>query len=89
MTPAERQLLEDLRAAIAKKIDPAERKELEDKLAFVERGFASESLQTNSAESEALLAKARRAVFWGRLGPSTFVVALLAALAWFWGRALL
>lgn len=88
MTPAQRQLLDNLRAAVAKKTDPAERKQLEEKLAFVERDFATEPWRGNPAEDQALLAKARKALFWGRFVIATFVVALLGAVAWFWARAL-
>jgi hypothetical protein len=88
LTPAQRQLLDNLRAVVARTTDPAERKELEDKLAFLERDFATEPWRGNPAEDQALLAKARKARFWARFVIATFVVALLGTVAWFWARAL-
>ena len=81
-------MLDNLRAVVAKTTDPAERKELEDKLAFLERDFATEPWRGNPAEDQALLAKARKTLFWARFVIATFVVALLGTVAWFWARAL-
>ena len=88
MKPEQRRLLEDLRAAVAKKNDPMERRQLEEKLAYLEHDFATEPWRDpNPAQTQALLLKAGRAIFWGRLAIAAFVVALLGAVAWFWGRA--
>jgi hypothetical protein len=81
-------MLDNLRAVVAKTTDPAERKDLEEKLAFLERDFATEPWRGNPAKDQALLAKARKKLFWARFVIATFVVALLGTVAWFWARAL-
>ena len=89
MKPEEQRLLEAFRAAVAKKQDPVERKQLEEKLAVLERDFATEPWRDpNPAQTDALLLKAKRTIFWGRFAIAAFVVALLGVVAWFWGHAL-
>jgi hypothetical protein len=83
MTPQQQQLANNLRAAIEKKTDPAERKLLLEKLALVERHFDEElRLQREVAESEALLRKGKLAIFWGRVAIGTLLVGLLGMVAW-------
>jgi ferric-dicitrate binding protein FerR (iron transport regulator) len=84
MTPDQQQLTRELRAAIERKQDPAERALLLEKLALIERHFAEETrLQREAAEADALIRKGKRAIFWGRLAIGALLVAILCMLAWF------
>lgn len=84
MTPEQRQLAENLRAAIEKRKDPAERALLLEKLALIERYFEDEPrLQREAAEAGALLRKGRRAILWGRLAIGASLVGLCGMVAWF------
>ena len=83
MTPEQQQLTSNLRAAIEKKTDPAERKLLLDKLALVELHFEEvRRLQRETAEGEALLRKGKLAIFWGRVGIGALLVGILGMVAW-------
>jgi len=89
MSPEQKQLLKDLQTAIDRKRDPAERKELLEKLARVRKDFETESWRDpNPAETDALLRKAKRVVLFGRITVGAIVVATIGTVAWFWGNAL-
>jgi hypothetical protein len=79
MQPEEKRLVEQLRGAIAQKKDPGERAALLAKLASVERYLEDQPrLQREAEEAQALLRRARRTVFWAKLGLVAAVVVLLA-----------
>ena len=82
MSPEQKQLVDNLRA-IAERKGPAEREELLAKLASVEQYFEDQPrLQREAAEAEALLRRARRTIFWAKLGLLACAVGLVGAVAW-------
>ena len=85
MSPEQKQLIDNLRA-IAQKKDAAEREELLAKATSLEQYFEDEPrLQREAAEAEALLRRARRTLFWMKMGLLGCAVGLVAAVAWlFW-----
>jgi ferric-dicitrate binding protein FerR (iron transport regulator) len=82
MSPEQKQLVDNLRV-IAQKKDPAERAELIAKAASLEQYFKDQPrLQRETAEAEARLRRARRMLFWAKLGLLACAVGLVAAVAW-------
>ena len=83
MTPEQQQLTSNLRAAIERKSDPAERKLLLEKLALVERHLEEvRRLERETAEGEALLRKGKLAIFWARVAIGALLVGILGMVAW-------
>lgn len=83
MTPEQQQLTSNLRAAIERKSDPAERKLLLEKLELVERHLEEvRRLERETAEGEALLRKGKLAIFWARVAIGALLVGILGMVAW-------
>jgi hypothetical protein len=89
MSPEQEQLLKNLQAAISRNGDPAERKDLLEKLERVRADFETEPWRDPApAQTEAHLRRAKRVMLLSRIIIGTVVVATMGTLAWFWSHAL-